>query len=91
MEYTLRRLPQQQSIYLAFVLPHGISRHLLFLAPVAAGLLVSLTGYSIFDPLIAGGVAMWTEAMQTSTSGSSSQSAQRNSGTSSPSSPTSPI
>jgi divalent metal cation (Fe/Co/Zn/Cd) transporter len=29
------------------------------LAPVAAGLLVSLTGYSIFDPLIAAGIAMW--------------------------------
>jgi len=29
------------------------------LAPVAAGLLVSLTGYSIFDPLIAAGIATW--------------------------------
>ena len=93
-------------LYLAFVLPHGISRHLLrsanvfnsvgllaaaanwgvarlllapsrnnaairlayihnigdvyvSLAPVAAGLLVSLTGYSIFDPLIAAAIALW--------------------------------
>ena len=29
------------------------------LAPVAAGLLVSLTGYSIFDPLIAACIAGW--------------------------------
>ena len=29
------------------------------LAPVAAGLFVSLTGYSLFDPLIAGAVAVW--------------------------------
>jgi hypothetical protein len=29
------------------------------LAPVMAGLLLSLTGYAFFDPLIAGGVAVW--------------------------------
>jgi Co/Zn/Cd efflux system component len=29
------------------------------LAPVAAGLLVTLIGRSIFDPLIAGGIALW--------------------------------
>jgi hypothetical protein len=29
------------------------------LAPVAAGLLVTMTGYSIFDPLIAAGIAVW--------------------------------
>jgi len=29
------------------------------LAPVAAGLLVSLTSYPIFDPLIAAGIAVW--------------------------------
>jgi Co/Zn/Cd efflux system component len=29
------------------------------LAPVAAGLLVTLIGRSIFDPLIAGAVAVW--------------------------------
>ena len=29
------------------------------LAPVVAGLLVTLTGYSIFDPLIAAGIAVW--------------------------------
>jgi len=93
-------------LYLAFVLPHGVSRHLLrtanvfnsvgllaaaanrgvarlllapsrnnaairlayihnigdvrvSLAPVAAGLLVTVTGYSIFDPLIAAGIAVW--------------------------------
>jgi Co/Zn/Cd efflux system component len=29
------------------------------LAPVAAGLLVGLTGYSFFDPVIAAGIAVW--------------------------------
>jgi divalent metal cation (Fe/Co/Zn/Cd) transporter len=29
------------------------------LAPVVAGLLLMLTGYTFFDPLIAGGVAVW--------------------------------
>jgi cobalt-zinc-cadmium efflux system protein len=29
------------------------------LAPVLAGVLLILTGYSFFDPLIAGGVAIW--------------------------------
>jgi hypothetical protein len=29
------------------------------LAPVLAGLCLILTGYLVFDPLIAGGVALW--------------------------------
>jgi hypothetical protein len=29
------------------------------LAPVGAGVLVNVTGYSIFDALIAAGIAMW--------------------------------
>src|SRR5262249_44402840 len=38
---------------------HDIGDVYVSLAPVAAGLLVSLTGYSIFDPLIAAGIAVW--------------------------------
>jgi cobalt-zinc-cadmium efflux system protein len=45
------------AIRLAYI--HNIGDAYLSLAPVAAGLLVSVTGYSIFDPLIAAGIAMW--------------------------------
>jgi cation diffusion facilitator family transporter len=45
------------AIRLAYI--HNIGDVYVSLAPVAAGLLVSLTGYSIFDPLIAAGIAMW--------------------------------
>ena len=45
------------AIRLAYV--HNIGDVWVSLAPVAAGLFVSLTGYSLFDPLIAGAVAVW--------------------------------
>jgi Co/Zn/Cd efflux system component len=45
------------AIRLAYI--HNIGDVYVSLAPVAAGLLVTLTGYSIFDPLIAGGIALW--------------------------------
>ena len=45
------------AIRLAYV--HNIGDVYVSLAPVAAGLLVSVTGYSIFDPLIAAGIAAW--------------------------------
>jgi cation diffusion facilitator family transporter len=45
------------AIRLAYI--HNIGDVYVSLAPVAAGLLVSLTGYSIFDPVIAGGIALW--------------------------------
>src|SRR5215813_11193029 len=45
------------AIPLAYI--HNIGDVYVSLAPVAAGLLVSLTGYSIFDPLIAAGIATW--------------------------------
>src|SRR5713226_7524973 len=45
------------AIRLAYI--HNIGDVYVSLAPVAAGLLVSLTGYSFFDPLIAGGIALW--------------------------------
>jgi cation diffusion facilitator family transporter len=45
------------AIRLAYI--HNIGDVYVSLAPAAAGLLVSVTGYSIFDPLIAAGIAMW--------------------------------
>jgi cobalt-zinc-cadmium efflux system protein len=45
------------AIRLAYV--HKIGDVWVSLAPVAAGLLLSLTGYSFFDALIAGGIAIW--------------------------------
>jgi cation diffusion facilitator family transporter len=45
------------AVRLAYV--HNVGDVWVSLAPVAAGLLVGLTGYAVFDPLIAGGVAIW--------------------------------
>ena len=45
------------TIRLAYI--HNIGDVYVSLAPVGAGLLVSLSGYSIFDPLIAAGIAAW--------------------------------
>jgi cobalt-zinc-cadmium efflux system protein len=45
------------AIRLAYI--HNIGDVYVSLAPVAAGLLVNLTNYSIFDPLIAADIAVW--------------------------------
>jgi Co/Zn/Cd efflux system component len=45
------------AIRLAYI--HNMGDVWVSLAPVAAGLFVSLTGYLLFDPLIAGAVAVW--------------------------------
>jgi cobalt-zinc-cadmium efflux system protein len=45
------------AVRLAYI--HNIGDVYVSLAPVAAGVLVTLTGYSIFDPLIAAGIAAW--------------------------------
>ena len=45
------------AIRLAYI--HNIGDVYVSLAPVAAGLLGTLTGYSIFDPVIAAGIAVW--------------------------------
>jgi cation diffusion facilitator family transporter len=45
------------AIRLAYL--HNIGDVYVSLAPVVAGLLVTVTGYSIFDPLIAAGIAVW--------------------------------
>jgi cobalt-zinc-cadmium efflux system protein len=45
------------AVRLAYI--HNIGDAYVSLAPVAAGLLVTLTDYSLFDPLIAGAIALW--------------------------------
>jgi cation diffusion facilitator family transporter len=45
------------AVRLAYI--HNMGDVYVSLAPVAAGLLVTLIGYPIFDPIIAGGVAVW--------------------------------
>ena len=45
------------AIRLAYI--HNLGDIQVSLAPVLSGLLVIATGYSFFDPLIAGGVALW--------------------------------
>jgi cobalt-zinc-cadmium efflux system protein len=45
------------SIRLAYI--HNLGDVWVSLAPVLAGLLLIVTGYSFFDPLIAGAVAVW--------------------------------
>lgn len=45
------------AIRLAYI--HNMGDVYVSLAPVAAGVLVILTGYSFFDPVIAGGIAVW--------------------------------
>jgi cobalt-zinc-cadmium efflux system protein len=38
---------------------HNLGDMWVSLAPVAAGVLVGVTGYSVFDALVAGGIAIW--------------------------------
>jgi cobalt-zinc-cadmium efflux system protein len=45
------------AIRLAYI--HNLGDAYVSLAPAAAGLLAALTGYAQFDPLIAGGIALW--------------------------------
>jgi cobalt-zinc-cadmium efflux system protein len=45
------------AIRLAYI--HNIGDVYVSLAPVLAGILVTASGYSLFDPLIAGGIALW--------------------------------
>jgi cobalt-zinc-cadmium efflux system protein len=45
------------AVRLAYI--HNVGDAYVSLAPVVAGLLVTLTGYSLFDPLVAGAIALW--------------------------------
>jgi cobalt-zinc-cadmium efflux system protein len=52
-------LPSEHNAAIRLAYIHNLGDVWVSLAPVSAGLLLILTGYSIFDPLIAGGVAVW--------------------------------
>jgi cation diffusion facilitator family transporter len=45
------------AVRLAYI--HNLGDVWVSLAPVVAGLLLLITGYSFFDPLVAGGIAVW--------------------------------
>src|ERR1700730_12389991 len=51
--------PSRRNAAIRHAYIHNIGDVYVSLAPVGAGLLVSLIGYSIFDPLIAAGIAAW--------------------------------
>jgi Co/Zn/Cd efflux system component len=51
--------PSQNNAAIRLAYIHNIGDVWVSLAPVAAGVLLTLTGYSIFDPIIAGAVAFW--------------------------------
>jgi cation diffusion facilitator family transporter len=53
----LKPSEQNAAIRLAYI--HNLGDVWVSLAPVAAGLLLILTGNSLFDPLIAAGIALW--------------------------------
>jgi cation diffusion facilitator family transporter len=53
----LKPAEHNAAIRLAYI--HNVGDVWVSLAPVAAGVLLIATGYSFFDPLIAGGVALW--------------------------------
>lgn len=51
--------PSQNNAAIRLAYIHNLSDVWVSLAPVAAGLLLLVTGYPIFDPIIAGAVALW--------------------------------
>jgi cobalt-zinc-cadmium efflux system protein len=53
----LKPARKNAAIRLAYI--HNMGDVWVSLAPVGAGLLLMLTGYPFFDPLIAAGVAVW--------------------------------
>jgi Co/Zn/Cd efflux system component len=55
----LLRAPGRNNAAIRLAYIHNIGDVYVSLAPVLAGLLVSVSGLSFFDPLIAGGIALW--------------------------------
>jgi cation diffusion facilitator family transporter len=51
--------PSQNNAAIRLAYIHNLGDVWVSLAPVAAGLLLLVTGYPIFDPIIAGAVALW--------------------------------
>lgn len=55
----LLRAPGRNNAAIRLAYIHNIGDVYVSLAPVLAGLLIAVTGHSFFDPLIAGGIALW--------------------------------
>jgi Co/Zn/Cd efflux system component len=55
----LLRAPGRNNAAIRLAYIHNIGDVYVSLAPVLAGLLIAITGHSFFDPLIAGGIALW--------------------------------
>jgi cobalt-zinc-cadmium efflux system protein len=55
----LLRAPSQNNAAVRLAYIHNVGDIWVSLAPVLAGILLVATGYSIFDPIIAGAVALW--------------------------------
>jgi cobalt-zinc-cadmium efflux system protein len=55
----LLRTPGRNNAAIRLAYIHNMGDVYVSLAPVLAGLLVTVSGYSFFDPLIAGGIAVW--------------------------------
>jgi cobalt-zinc-cadmium efflux system protein len=51
--------PAQDNAAIKLAYIHNMGDTYVSLAPVAAGLLIISTGLPIFDPIIAGGIAVW--------------------------------
>jgi cation diffusion facilitator family transporter len=55
----LLREPGERNAAIRLAYIHNLGDVWVSLAPILAGVLLIATGYSVFDPLIAGGVALW--------------------------------
>jgi Co/Zn/Cd efflux system component len=55
----LLREPGEHNAAIRLAYIHNLGDVWVSLAPVLAGVLLIATGYAFFDPLIAGGVALW--------------------------------
>jgi Co/Zn/Cd efflux system component len=55
----LLRAPGRNNAAIRLAYIHNIGDVYVSLAPVLAGLLIAITDHSFFDPLIAGGIALW--------------------------------
>jgi cobalt-zinc-cadmium efflux system protein len=51
--------PSQSNAAIRLAYLHNLGDAFASLAPVLAGVLVSVSGSSFFDPLVAGGIAVW--------------------------------
>jgi len=55
----LLKAPAENNAAIRLAYIHNTGDAYVSLSPVVAGLLTVVSGYSFFDPLIAGGIALW--------------------------------